>query len=142
MYPSIILENNIAPNTQVGRVIIDEKVYDLENPYLYPDYCRGGDFVENLVCDNIIIFCNRWLHLANFKEFLEDFAEYMQKYKMCYSSYGEYQRYNIQTVGDKKVITIVPIHDCRNRRAINPLVFRDKKVIQPLVILEERSRSN
>lgn len=142
LYPSIILENNIAPNTQVGRVIIDEKVYDWENPYLYPDYCRGGDFVENLVCDNIIIFCNRWLHLANFKEFLEDFTEYMQKYKMCYSSYGEYQRYNIQTVGDKKVITIVPIHDCRNRRAINPLVFRDKKVIQPLVILEERSRSN
>lgn len=142
LYPSIILENNIAPNTQIGRIVIDERVFDWENPYLYPDYCRGGDFVENLVSDNIIIFANRWLHLANFKEFLEDYKEFLDMYRTCYSSYGVYQRYNVQMVDNKQKISIVPIHDCRTRQVISPISFKEKTVVSPLIFFNERKTSN
>lgn len=140
LYPSIILENNIAPNTQIGRIIIEEKVFENENPYLYTDYNRGGDFVENLVCDNSLVFCNRWLHLANFSEFLEDYMEYMNKYKICYSSYGVYDRYNIQKENNMSKICIVPLRDCRNRKSIVPISFKDKNTINPMVSLKERER--
>ena len=76
LYPSIDLENNIAPNTQIGKIEIEEKIYDNENRYLNDKYERGGEFIENLVCDNIISFSNRWLHLANFNELLSDIQEY------------------------------------------------------------------
>ena len=70
------MENNIAPNTQIGKIEIEEKVYENENRYLNDKYERGGEFIENLVCDNIIVFANRWLHLANFYELLSDIQEY------------------------------------------------------------------
>ena len=76
LYPSIDLENNIAPNTQLGRIIIPDKVYKNENAYNNDKYERGGEFIENFVTDNIIEFCSRWLHLADFVEFLEDMNEY------------------------------------------------------------------
>jgi hypothetical protein len=76
LYPSITLENNIASNTQIGKVVINDKVYDNENCYNDEHYTRGGEFIENLVTDNSISFCHRWLHLANFKEMLEDIDEY------------------------------------------------------------------
>ena len=59
-----------------GAIEIDEKVYENENRYVNEKYTRGGEFVENLVCDNIIVFSNRWLHLANFVEMLQDLQEY------------------------------------------------------------------
>jgi DNA polymerase elongation subunit (family B) len=78
LYPSITLENNIAPNTQIGKVTIEEQVYDHENLYKIPaeKYSRGGEFIENMVTDTIIEYCKRWFHLAGFKEMIEDIDEY------------------------------------------------------------------
>jgi hypothetical protein len=76
LYPSITLQFGIAPNTIIGRINIPQKVFEGENPFLNDKYNRGGDFIENLISDNIIEFCRRWLHLAGFKELLEDMQEY------------------------------------------------------------------
>ena len=78
LYPSLMLEFNIAPNTQIGRITINEKVYGNENAYSIEDekYSRGGEFVDNMITDNHIEFCKRWYHLAGFKEFLSDIKEY------------------------------------------------------------------
>ena len=102
LYPSIILEHNIAPNTQIGRIIIDEKVYANENAYMNEKYSRGGEFIENLVTDNIIEFCKRWLHLAGFKEFMEDYYEYCNKFYVRFNSNGLYESYT--TIDNKPVI--------------------------------------
>ena len=51
-------------------------MYDNENRYLNEKYERGGEFIENFVCDNIILFSHRWLHLANFEEMMADLQEY------------------------------------------------------------------
>ena len=78
LYPSIMSEFNIAPNTQIGRIEIPVKVYENENLYnIEADkYSRGGEFIENLVTDNMIEYCHRWFHLANFEEILEDIDEF------------------------------------------------------------------
>ena len=92
LYPSIDIENNIASNTQIGKIVIDEKVYEYENRYCDDKYTRGGEFIENLVCDNILEFSSRWLQLASFSEMLNDIKEYytikfntMYGYKYLYS---------------------------------------------------------
>lgn len=110
LYPSIIIEFNIAPNTQIGRIIIPNKVYLGENATMIPEnkYSRGGEFIENLVCDNIIEFCKRWFQLAGFKEFMEDWAEYNQKYKVCYSREKD-QFVTTNTYYDKKQKQVMTI---------------------------------
>lgn len=89
LYPSIILEFNMAPNTQLGRLIIEEDIHDKENHDMYTSdeefakYSRGGEFLENMMSGNILEFCCRWLHLGDFFEVQDDICEY---YK--YNSYS------------------------------------------------------
>ena len=82
LYPSIMSEFNIAPNTQIGRIEINSKVYNNENTYKIPEekYSRGGEFIENLVTDNHIEFCHRWFKLANVEEMIEDVDEYYNRF--------------------------------------------------------------
>jgi DNA polymerase elongation subunit (family B) len=101
LYPSIIEENNIAPNTQVGRIDIPNKVYENENAYMNDKYSRGGEFIENMVTDNIIEFGKRWFHLAGFNEMLKDIEEYNKINFTSYSSngsYGQFYYYNEKMV--------------------------------------------
>lgn len=71
-------EFNIAPNTQIGRIQIDNKIYDNENAYNMDEsvYNRGGEFIENLVTDNMIEFCHRWFKLSNITEMIGDINEF------------------------------------------------------------------
>jgi hypothetical protein len=78
LYPSEIHQNNIAPNTLIGKIEIDKKVYEHENVYNKELYVRGGEFIENMITDNYIEFCHRWFGLANFKEFINDMDEYFR----------------------------------------------------------------
>lgn len=76
LYPSVMREFNIAPNTQIGKILIDQQVHDNENPFKYEKYCRSGQFIEDYRSGNTIEFCHRWMHLANYEEFMEDMNEY------------------------------------------------------------------
>lgn len=81
LYPSIMREFNIAPNTQIGRLIIDQQVHDGENPFKYGKYSRGGQFIQDLHSGNYVEFCKRWLHLGGFMDILHDMAEYFSTHK-------------------------------------------------------------
>ena len=96
-------EFNIAPNTQIGRIDIDHVVYKNENTYKLDKYSRGGEFIDNLVSDNLIEFCKRWLHLAGINEFLEDMREYESQ--LLYNA--QYRRFNNLEGGLKEC----PIYD-------------------------------
>jgi hypothetical protein len=124
LYPSIMLENNLAPNTQIGRVIIDEKVHNYEHYDMYTSdlddakYNRGGEFLENIMSDNTIEFCKRWFGLAGFKELLQDMEELYP---------------NIYSYDDSNVVTYItgnPIEaltfDDYNRRYISAVTFITK----------------
>ena len=76
LYPSIAQEFNLAPNTQIGKIEIPEKVYDNENLLRNPKFMRGGAFMEDLTSDNFIEFAHRWFYLADFKELYKDIVKY------------------------------------------------------------------
>lgn len=78
LYPSITREHNMAPDTIIGKILIDDPVHKYENPYHSEQYDRGGQFIEDLTTQNPLEFCKRWLHLAGFRELLEDIDEYYQ----------------------------------------------------------------
>ena len=42
-------------------------------------YSRSGEMLDNLMSDNIIEFCYRWLHLANYSQLLQDVSEFYNK---------------------------------------------------------------
>ena len=87
LYPSIAMQNNTAPNTQIGMIDMPEQVYDNENADANEDeddeeekgkYSRSGEMLENYMCRNMIIFANRYFKLASFRQFIEeDLPEYI-----------------------------------------------------------------
>ena len=84
LYPSLMAEFNIAPNTQIGKIEIDHVIYEGENAYGIEaeKYSRGGEFIENMVTDNFIEFCVRWFKLGTIQDVLEDADEYYNKYRL------------------------------------------------------------
>lgn len=82
LYPSITLENNMAPNTQIGRYELPEPISYMEHPDMYSsdedavNYSRAGEFLENMMSGNHLEFCKRWLHLGDFKDVVHDMIEY------------------------------------------------------------------
>ena len=76
LYPSTAIQNNMGPNTQIGKVLIDTTVHELENPFNNQFYDRGGQFLEDLVSGDILEFAHRWFGFASYKELLDDILEY------------------------------------------------------------------
>ena len=78
LYPSLIQEFNMAPNTQIGKIFINDP------PYKDPDELRldsGSSFCENLCSYNFIEFCHRWLNLGDIEDLAKDIDEYFHKYR-------------------------------------------------------------
>lgn len=128
LYPSIMLEFNIAPNTQYGRIIIPEKVYQNENSYSIPEdkYSRSGEFIENMVTDNVIEYCQRWFHLAGIEEFIEDIDEFYDDY-----GYGKYS--NLMSAGFKES----PIIPCYSKYE-SAVEFDNSRTEIPIYMYSDR----
>lgn len=125
-----MLEFNIAPNTQVGRIVIPEKVYNHENTYHIDEerYSRGGEFVENMVTDNIIEYCKRWFHLAGVEEFVEDIDEFYDSYE-----FGNFS--NLSSAGFKES-PILPTADVIE----TPVMFTGSKVENPILFYSSKPK--
>lgn len=123
LYPSIMAEFNIAPNTQIGRIEIPEKVYEDENAWYYKKYSRSGEFIENLVTDNPVEFAHRWLHLANFNEMIEDMNEFYSVDNNPDYIFGPaYNRYE----GFENTGVFRPVYDIpKDQLKICPVSFTD-----------------
>lgn len=76
LYPSIIGENNVAPNTQYGKIILPEPLDARENRYNNNTFDRTVWFVEDYVSHDILNFCKRYLHLAGYEEMYDDIIRY------------------------------------------------------------------
>ena len=82
LYPSITQEYNMSPNTIIGKIDIPQKVYMGENGLHNPKYTRSGQFIEDLTSENPILFCHRWMHIANIREMYNDILEYFNHYEI------------------------------------------------------------
>ena len=124
--------NEIEYHPELFTTEIYERVYDNENSYMNNLYTRGGEFMENKVCDNIIEFCHRWFGLADFQEILSDIDEYYHKTYVSYSSHGYWQEFNKH---EEKLI-ITPLYDTTDR-VVKPLYFENDR-IHPVSFYSER----
>ena len=100
LYPSICLEFNLAPNTQIGRLVIPEQIHDQEHSTMYTsdedsaNYSRGGEFLDNMMSGNILEFCRRWLGLGDIYDVINDIGEYFNFNKY----YGKPMNWNPRSV--------------------------------------------
>ena len=72
LYPSIRDSHNIEITSQVGRVIIEQEISDLENPYEYEKYDRGGNFLDDLQVGNLNVLGYKWFGLPSIEDILDD----------------------------------------------------------------------
>ena len=132
LYPSTTREHNMAPDTIVGKIFIDEPVHKLENPYHEEMYDRGGQYIEDLVTGNALEFGRRWLHLANFKELLEDIEEYFRTHITIDGTL-----YNMYTSnGMIKPFALLP--DLDTTEKIKPFyMLEEGEMIKPMRLIED-----
>jgi hypothetical protein len=136
LYPSVCLEFNIAPHTQLGKIIIPEKVFQDENHYNSGKYERAGEFVENLTTDSIIEFCHRWFGLANFNEFMDDMKEYQNKFIECFSGHGQYYRFWLDSKEQVKEVPVKSTYSTEEKKnVINPIT--KGRSFSPIVVLNK-----
>lgn len=133
LYPSIIQEYNMAPNTDLGYIIIPNKIYDKENFINNPKYTRSGQFIEDLTSDNDLEAMHRWFHLANFMEMYKDIIEYFNTKEIPF--------YPIKDV----ILENTPIYDKNNNKLINAISImseEERKNINniPIKLSEEKHR--
>lgn len=80
LYPSLAREFNLAPNTQIGKLSIPDKVWPMENLHENdPSFSlnREGLFMENIQSHNYLIIAHRWFNLADFETLIsEDLKEF------------------------------------------------------------------
>ena len=76
VYPSIMIEFNIAPNTQIGKIIIQHMVWNDENKYNLVHFDRGGKFLDDFQSQNWIEICHRWFNLADYGTLYDDVLDY------------------------------------------------------------------
>lgn len=82
LYPSTAIQNNMGPNTQIGKIKIKDQIFDKENPFNNPFYDRGGQFLEDYTSGDVLEFAHRWFGLADYKNLLKDIIEYFTSIDM------------------------------------------------------------
>ena len=81
LYPSLLQEFNMASNTIIGKIIIED------SPVMDPQYLKldpGGTFSENIASYNFIEFCHRWFNLPDVEDFLYMMKEYFNTMRTPY----------------------------------------------------------
>ena len=120
LYPSTAREYNMAPNTQIGKIIIPEPVHKWENPYNFEYYDRGGQFIEDLTSQNVLEFCHRWFNFPSFMELLED-----MRYYFTYVEAPGF--YNINNPRD--MVTPIPVQ----KGKLIQMVYKDERLRGKLI---------
>lgn len=129
LYPSMMIEFNIAPHTQIGKLFIDEPVYEKENPFKDPDYDRGGSFMIDMVTRQFLLIGHRWFGLASYRQLCEDIYEYFTKHS--------YTLYPLREITTRGFVPFTIIN--QNIKAINPIEL-DKNSINPITFYKFVSR--
>ena len=123
LYPSIIDENNMAPNTQVGKVLLPDRLDKNENRYNNDGFDRVVWFIEDYVSHDRLNFCQRYLRLASYEEMFDDIIEYFSTVKLPMRGIRAYDplsgkriMVNIAPSGEKHVM--VSTVDNSNKRVM------------------------
>lgn len=115
LYPSIIDESNMAPNTQYGKIFFPEALDDKENRFNNPYFDRSVWFIEDLVSHDRINFCERYLKLAGYLEMYYDIINYFTTVKAPMRGLYNYNPID----GGRVMCTTVPENSMRTMVSID-----------------------
>lgn len=87
LYPSTDIQNNMGPNTQIGKIIIDTQIFAGENPFNNKFYDRGGQFLEDYTSGDLLEFTHRWFGFATYRLLIDDIVEYFTMHSTVYPFY-------------------------------------------------------
>ena len=88
LYPNLIIQFNIAMNTQIGMVIIPDKIHDEENRRHLEHWTRSGAFFEDLHTHNWIMVGKRWFGLCGIMELVDHVNWYFNNILRPTNMYG------------------------------------------------------
>jgi hypothetical protein len=78
LYPSIIFENNIAPNTMIGKLELPDQLDEKEDRFNNDFFSREVAFIEDFCSHDYINFGERYLGLAGYEEMFDDIIEFFR----------------------------------------------------------------
>lgn len=127
LYPSIIREFNVAPNTMIGLLIIDAKVHNKENRRRSDTWTRAGAFMEDFQSQVWLEVNSRWFNLSDYTTLYHEVEEFFTKIMQSQRGLRLYQRNGlidpIITVNDK-LINQGLIFEEDNRRPIEDIYIK------------------
>ena len=117
LYPSETREHGMAPNTLIGYIAMPRKIYDNENSIHNPKYTRSGQFIEDFISDNPILFGYRWFKLANTIQMFKDIIEYF----------------------NTKEIPFYPVYDFLDNKITPISIYEENAKINVVTVLSDQS---
>ena len=118
LYPSILRQMNIAPNTQIGMLIIATKVHDKENRSNRSTWTRASSFMEDFQSQVWLEINSRWLHLADYTTLYYEIINFFTSIASATNGMRYYDRNGL----------IIPVDiENNNRRLVEPMIFEDKR---------------
>lgn len=117
LYPSIIRQFNIAANTIIGKLIIDEKVHDKENISDMDKWTRASAFMEDIQSQQWLEFASRWFNLPDYTTLYHEIERFFTQIANAYLGLRVYERDG----------TIEPITFDQNGLLCEPIIFEDNR---------------
>ena len=117
LYPSIIRQFNIAANTIIGKLIIDEKVHDKENISDMDKWTRASAFMEDIQSQQWLEFTTRWFNLPDYTTLYHEIERFFTQIANAYLGLRVYERDG----------TIEPITFDQNGLLCEPIIFEDDR---------------
>ena len=117
LYPSIIRQFNIAANTIIGKLIIDEKVHDKENISDMDKWTRASAFMEDIQSQQWLEFASRWFNLPDYTTLYHEVERFFTQIANAYLGLRVYERDG----------TIEPIAFDQDGLLCEPIIFEDDR---------------
>ena len=111
LYPSIIREFNIAPNTQIGKLIIGREITHEE--FVRYNNSLAGAFMEDIQSQNWVEFACRWFNLANYTMLYHEVEEFFSNIMNPIHGLRVYNREGL----------IIPMFDVKHENKFSPMEF-------------------
>lgn len=117
LYPSIIRQFNIAANTIIGKLIIDDKVHDKENISDMDKWTRASAFMEDIQSQQWLEFVSRWFNLPDYTTLYHEIERFFTQIANAYLGLRVYERDG----------TIEPITFDQDGLLCEPIIFEDDR---------------
>ena len=117
LYPSIIRQFNIAANTIIGKLIIDDKVHDKENISDMDKWTRASAFMEDIQSQQWLEFVSRWFNLPDYTTLYHEIERFFTQIANAYLGLRVYERDG----------TIEPITFDKDGFLCEPIIFEDDR---------------